>query len=323
MVYIEYECYAIQELKGENEMNILLSKESATTIALLMLLSLNAVAGMTILVNAAKPTKDPNVIIDGNGCVEITWKSGKLETYCSTTYAKLTGLDNVAIIPNHGYHIEEVEIDNEPHGIADEDGFSLFNIKAKTIAVTFVGNAGVDDVDPEDLDAYPEPNVGLIFDNVLAGGLVTAYTIGLAPPDAISESWDIQTDAFFDQTIIVILVLTYLEVGDVDPADLIMWRTEVELALCDVTLDGWVDGDDVSDVANANPSAEGDPNYESRLDIDGNGLINDIDVNIVNNYNNMQVWEDITTGFFDDPLAELVYVYGVTDRFSIFGVRGK
>ena len=303
-------------------MKILLSKESIAKIALLMLLSLSAVTSMTILVNAAPP-KDPNVIIYGSGSVELTWKSGKTQTYSSNACASLGGLDTVTFIPTNGWQISDLDINgiSQDINLLDEDGFSLFNIKAKTIAVTFVGNAGVDDVDPEDLGAYPEPNVGLIFDNVLAGGLVTAYTIGLAPPDAIGESWDIQTDAIFDQTITVILVLTYLEVGDVAPADLIMWRTEVELADSDVNLDGKVDGDDVSDVANANPSEKGDQIYESRLDLNDDDVIDDLDVNIVNNYNGMQVWEDITTGFVDDPLAELVYVYGVTDRFSIFGAH--
>ena len=303
-------------------MSILLSKISVAKIALLVLLSLTAVASMTILVNASA-IKDPTVYVNGSGSVELTWKSGKSQTYSSDAYANLGGLDTVTIIPNHGWHIDVVYIDGNEQGILDEDGFSLINVKAKnTISVTFAENNGIDDVDlGSNVEAYPDPAVGLIFDNVLAEGFVTAYTIGLEPPDAISESWNIQTDAIFGQSIKVILVLTFDDLGGVDPTGLKMWRTEVELACSDVNLDGEVDGDDVSDVANANPSEPGDPEWESRLDINNDLVIDNLDVNIVNNYIGESVWEDITFEVVVDYGLELVYVYGVTDHFSIFGVH--
>jgi len=309
-------------LKGENEMKILLSKESIGTITLLMLLSLSAVAGMTILVNAAA-IKDPTVYVTGSGSVELTWKSGKSQTYSSNAYARLGGLDTVTIIPTHGWHIDVVSIDGNSQEIEDEDGVSLINVEAKNvISVTFVENNGIDDVDlGSEVEAYPDPDVGLIFDNVLAEGFVTAYTIGLEPPDAISESWDVQTDAIFDQSVKVILVLTFDDLGGVDPTGLKMWRTEVELARSDVNLDGKVDGDDVSDVANANPSEPGDPNWESRFDLNDDLVIDDLDVNIVNNYLGESVWEDITFEVVVDYDLELVYVYGLTDHFSIFGAH--
>jgi len=303
-------------------MKILLSKESIAKIALLMLLSLNVVACVTNLVNA-KVIRDPTVYVTGSGSVELTWKSGKSQTYSSDDYAHLSGLDTVTIIPTHGWHIDVVYIDGNSQGIEDEDGVSLSNVKAKNmISVTFAENNGIDDVDlGSDVEAYPDPDVGLIFDNVLVEGFVTAYTIGLEPPNPISESWDVQTDAIFDQSLKVILVLTFDDLGGVDPAELKMWRTEVELVRSDVNLDGMVDGDDVSDVANANPSEPGDPNWESRLDLNDDLVIDDLDVNIVNNYNGMSVWEDITFEVVVDYDLEIVYVYGVTDHLSIFGVH--
>jgi hypothetical protein len=306
-------------------MKFLLSQKSIGTIAFLMLLSLTAFASIAMPVNAAPRIKVPNVLIDGSGSVELTWKSGKNQTYSSSSdvYTSLGRLDTVTFIPTNGWYISLLEINGDMIALSglDEDGFSLFNVKAKNIAVTFEANPGFDDVDPEDLNAYPTPVVGLIFDNVLAGGLVSAFTIGLEPPDAIGASWDIQTDAIFDQTITVILLLTFDEIGTEDPTELKMWRTDVELARSDVTLDGEVNGDDVSDVANANPSEDGDLVYESRLDLNDDGFIDNTDVNIVNNYIGMQVWEDITTDVIVDTDLEIVYVYGVTDRFSIFGVR--
>jgi len=83
-------------------MKILLSIKSVATIALLMLLSLHTFASMTIFVNAAI-IKNPTVYIDGSGSLELTWKSGKSQTYSSDAYANLGGLDTINIIPNHGW----------------------------------------------------------------------------------------------------------------------------------------------------------------------------------------------------------------------------
>jgi len=330
MVYIKYECYFIQEMKGENEMKTLLSKESAAIIALLMLLSLQAFASATMLVNAV-PQKGPNVIIDGSGSVEITWKSSKSKTYCSTTYAKLTGLDNVAIIPNHGYHIDYIYINDILQVIVDEDGFSLVNVKdINTISVKFVDNGGEDDVNEgTNVEAYPDPDIGLIFDNVEEeGGWAYADTIELQYPGQKSLTWDIRTTAKGYEYVTVYLVLDLTELlllfPLIDPYGLELWITEFDILRLDFNLDGIIDGNDVSIVANANPSESGDSDYDPKLDLnpDGpDGVIDDEDVNIVNNYNGMSVWEDITTKVDVDYDLKLVYVYGETEHFSIFGVH--
>jgi hypothetical protein len=307
-------------------MKILLSKKLMVTIALLTLLSLHASASMTILVNAATAIKEPTVYINGSGFVEITWKSGKSQTYSSNAYANLGGLDTVTIIPNHGWHINACLIDGNSQLILDEDGFSLINVRAKNmISVIFMENGGVDDVDlGSNVQAYPDPYVGLIFDNVLTEGFVYAYTIGSAyaqPPDAKGESWDIQTDAIFNQNVMVILVLNLSDLGGSDPQALRLLRTEDELARADVNLDGKVDGTDVSIVANANPSQNGSLKYDPRLDMNFDGVIDDLDVNIVNNYIGESVWTDITLQVVVDNSLGYVYVYGATDHFSIFGVH--
>ncbi|MCW3986593.1 MAG: hypothetical protein NWE91_09355 [Candidatus Bathyarchaeota archaeon] len=302
-------------------MKLLLSRESIATIVLLMLLSLNAIAGMTILVSATTAIKDPTVYINGSGSVEITWKSGKSQTYSSNAYANLGGLDTVTITPTHGWYIDAVLIDENPQEILDEDGFSLINVKAKSmVSVTFLENGGIDDVETgSNVEAYPDPDVGLIFDDVLVNGFAYAYTIGLPHPDQISETWDIQTDAIFDQSVTVILVLNLVDLGGSDPTALRLFRTEYELARADVNLDGKVDGTDVSIVANSNPSELGDPEYDPRLDLNDNGVIDDDDVNIVNNYVGESVWEPLESRVFLDN--DLVYVYGVTDHLSLFGVH--
>ena len=97
-------------------MKNLLSKKSIVTLALFMLLSLNTIAGMTILVCFAKPVKDPTVHVNGSGLVELTWKSGKSEVYDYDVYVNLGGLETVIITPSHGWHIGIVLFDGNPQG---------------------------------------------------------------------------------------------------------------------------------------------------------------------------------------------------------------
>ena len=307
-------------------MDILLSKKSIVTISVLALLLLHVFSSMTSLVNATAAAKEPNIYISGSGSVKLTWKSGKSQTYSSNSYANLGGLYSVTFIPSHGWHIATVLIDGKPQAVLDEDGFGIANVYVKNmISVTFMENGGVDDVDlGSNVEAYPDPRVGLVFDNVLTEGFVYAYTIDFAyarPPGAKGESWDIQTDAIFSQNVVVILVLNLADLGGSDPTALRLVKTEDELARSDVNMDGWVDGTDVSIVANANPSKIGDPKYDPKLDLNFDGVIDDLDVNIVNNYNNSPVWEDITLQVIVDNGLGYVYIYGVTDHFSIFGAH--
>ena len=296
-------------------MENLLSKKSIVALALFVLLSLNAIAGMTVLVCFAGPVKDPTVYVNGSGFVELTWKSGKSEFYGFDAYVNLGGLDTVTITPSHGWHINVVLFDGNPQVIVDEDGFSLIDVNAKrVVSVTFVENGGVDDVDVgSNTTAYPDPDVGLIFDDVLAEGFAYAYVIGLRQPDQVGESWDIQTTAAFDKNITIYLVcnITDLPPG-FDPYDLALWRTEVVLG--DVNLDGRVDGTDVSIIANANPN---DP--DPRLDLNNDGVVNDEDVAIASHNIGLEsVWEPLESWVFVED--DLVYIYGVTEHLSIYGV---
>jgi len=303
------------ETNGESVMKILLSKRSMVIIALLMLLSFNAIAGMIALAGAAS-VQDPTVHVNGSGSIEVTWKSGKSQSYSSDSYVKLGGLDFITFTPRHGWHIDAVLIDGNMQEIFDEDGFTLFDVQAKSIvSVTFLENGGVDDVEAgSGVEAYPDPEVGLVFDDVLTDGLVYAYIIGLRHPDQIGESWDIQTNATFDPDVTVYLMLNLTDLPDgVDPYNLTLWRTEVVLG--DVNLDGKVDGTDVSIIANANPDDTADP----RLDLNNDGVVDDEDVTIAtHNVGEESVWEPLESWVFVEN--DLVYVYGVADHLSIFGV---
>lgn len=296
-------------------MKTLQSKKPLVTITLLVLLSLNIAMAMTPIAKAAPAPKDPTVYINGDGSVEFTWKSGKSETFRNNTYTKLGGLETITITPDHGWHIDAVLIDGNPQGILDEDGYSLIEVQAKrVISITFVENGGIDDVDTgSNIATYPDPDVGLVFNNVFANGFAYAYIIGLQQYDQIGESWDIDTNASFDQNVIVYLVFQANDLPDgIDPLDLALWRTEVVLG--DVNFDGVVDGTDQSIVANANPD-----DYDPNLDLNNDGRVDDLDVTIVSHNHGLEsVWEQLESWVLLED--NLVYVYGVTDHFSVFGV---
>ncbi len=307
-------CGVTERLKGENAMKHRPFKTPSVLVALVILLALNVFTCMTAFAGAAA-TKDSNVHISGSGYVELIWKSGKSQIFSSNAYAKLGALEIVTIIPSHGWHIDTVLFDGISQDILDEDGFSLFDVQAKNmISVTFLENGGVDDVDSGAyVGAYPDPNVGLIFDNVLADGYVTAYTIGLSLYNQIGDSWEIQTNASFVPDITIYLVCNLTDLPpDVDPYDLTLWRTEVVLG--DVNLDGKVDGTDESTIANANPF-----DYDPELDLNYDGIIDAEDVAIcAHNIGLESVWEQLESWVILED--DFVYVYGITEHLSIYGI---
>ncbi len=292
------------------------------SIALLMLLSLYMFANVTFVVSAVA-AKAPTLFVNGSGFVQVTWSSGKTQIYNSTSYVNLGGLYSITIVPARGWHIDAALIDGTPQVILDKHGFSIIAVRAKDmISVTFVENGGVDDVElGSNVESYPNPYVGLIFTNVIVSGYAYAYEVGFTyaqPPNAKGKSWDITTDAVFSQTVTVVLVLSLTDLGGSDPATLRLVTTEIELAQADVNSDGIVDGTDVSIVSYANPSQVGDPRYDPRIDMNNDGVIDNLDVNIVNGYIGQSVWQDITLQVIVSN--GLVYVYGVTSQFSIYGV---
>jgi hypothetical protein len=80
----------------------------------------------------------------------------------------------------------------------------------------------------------------------------------------------------------------------------------------DVNNDGDVNGQDVSEVANA---VKKDYWYNPIYDVNSDTFVDEHDVNIVNS-NIGAVFEDITDGID----TTLNMIWGTTNRFSIFGV---
>ena len=293
-------------------------RRSTVTFATLIVLLLSTAAWLFIPSCTAASVKSPTVCIAGSGTIELIWKSGKSVVYTSDVYVGLGGLESMILTPSRGWHIDALLVDGNPQVIVDEDGFSLtaFEVK-RVISVAFLENGGVDDVDAGlGMGAYPDPDVGLLFSHVLTEGYAYAYVIGLQQPEQIGDSWDIQTTAAFDEGITVFLVCDRGDLPEgTDPYDLALWRTEIVLG--DVNLDGRVDGTDVSIIANANPN---DPNPD--LDLNGDGVINDADVVLASHNVGLEsIWEPLESWVYIED--SLVYVFGITEHLSVFGVTVK
>ncbi len=169
-----------------------------------------------------------------------------------------------------------------------------------------------------DVTVFLNPSESLMFDNAAGGGTTTVddlEEITDYPVGTLAAGWIICADfTFSDQ---VLITLQY-DPGDLtleEQLNLRLIRGEtLEAVRSDVNGDLVVNGDDVSEVANAVKHPEW---YNPLCDVNNDGVVNEDDVHIVNE-NKGAILKDITFGDVD---TVNYIIYGITDEFSIFGVR--
>ncbi len=129
--------------------------------------------------------------------------------------------------------------------------------------------------------------------------------------------WDVQVTAKF---------IGHVKVGlfydDLTPANLQVWQTDVtdygQIVLGDVNKDGKVNCADLLLVAKAFGSTHSSSRWNQCYDLNHDGKINLQDLCIVSqNLGKTAYWIDITKNV--DSANHIVW--GVTDHFSLFGVR--
>ena len=219
-------------------------------------------------------------------------------------YVDLVGTDYTKTILITFYDDHDVTATFDPNGIAvvpEGDDITVFLSSAASLTFATVGDSGI---------ALGTDLTGLISDQWLI--------------------WSIRTTVFIPQDGGVLIILQYNETIlnslGIDENSI----TGIERAdfVGDVNGDGVVNGQDVSIVANANPSAPSDPNWNPFLDLTGDGLIDDEDVNLVNDHIGDNL--DDASWYLLDGIGEdgqirvdtdLNLVFGFTDHFSIF--RGR
>jgi hypothetical protein len=228
-----------------------------------------------------------------------------------------------------GYHLSSIE-DN---GLfADLEGTVFTTIYPITfhenheVTVTF-SNDGIAEVPiGEQVTVFLSSGASLTFDEVQSSGIALGTDLTSLFYDEFLI-WAIRTTVSSDNVLIILQydesILNSLGIDEnsvigIERADFVG----------DVNGDGVVNGQDVSIVANANPSAPGDPNWNTFLDLTGDGLINDEDVNLVNDHIGDNL--DDASWYLLDGIGEdgqirvntdLNLVFGFTDHFSIF--RGR
>ncbi len=243
-------------------------------------------------------TAGSNGKIDPSGSVDVVYGSSKTFTFT----------------PDTGYHVSAILVDGAYLATSAET-FTFSNIKSPhSIAVSFslVGQAIV----PADsATVFLDSDVSLIY-GANSGGYAAGNEITGFPSGAFLALWNISSEVDLNGGSVTI-VLKY------DPSGLTLeeqealriYRTET---LCDVNLDGKIDGSDVSIVGNANPSAPGSPNWNPFLDVNQDGKIDSADVNMVNDHIG-------GTSTLVQPPGRVdttnYLIYGTTSQFSFFGTR--
>jgi hypothetical protein len=123
-------------------------------------------------------------------------------------------------------------------------------------------------------------SVSLHFESTEGGGTATQASIDL-PPLLVGTSlilWDVSAGVSFDGIVEIALPYSETDIQHVFRGDCL------DELYCDVNADGGVDGDDVSDVANAIKSLTPQGLYDANFDVDRNGVLDENDIHLVNEY---------------------------------------
>ena len=171
-----------------------------------------------------------------------------------------------------------------------------------------------------DVGVFLNPFESMIFDNAAGGGTATVYDLEEIwdyPVGTLAAGWIIDVDFTFSDQVLITLQYDPGDLNQTQQENLRLIRGEtLEAVRSDVNGDLVINGDDVSDVANA---VKKYPEwYDPLCDVNNDGKVNEDDLHIVNE-NKGAILEDITFGPVD---TGNYIIYGITDEFSIFGVRG-
>jgi hypothetical protein len=220
-------------------------------------------------------------------------------------------------------HLSAVLVDSEYVSLDDTQlarSLTFVNIdEDKHLDAVFSPNGIATVPAGDDVIVYLDQGASLTFEEVIQAGTALGTDLTGFYPGELGVLWSIRINVEIGETKSVLVMLLMSE----EPTDL----ERADIVWCDFDGDGKITGQDVSVVAEANPSAPGDPAWNPLLDLTGDGKIDDMDVNLVNDYCGQKIdladpslWESIFDGYID--LHNGYYlVYGSTDHFSIFRAR--
>jgi hypothetical protein len=214
-------------------------------------------------------------------------------------------------IPDIDNHVSAIAVD----GIylsSFTESYTFYDVTADhTIEVLFSADETANVPAGTGVTVFMAPSVSLTFDDT-DGGTATGeekyYPVGGA------IAWEILVTFTFIGEVKVTLQYNDTGLSLIDEQNLCLIRGDsIEALRSDVNNDLIVDGQDVSNVANAVKQSDW---YNPLLDVNNDGFVDEADIYIVN-INKGTILEDITDGID----TNLNIIWGTTDQFSIFGVH--
>jgi len=190
------------------------------------------------------------------------------------------GSQTFSFYPNSGNHVSAIKIDSD--FIVSALSYTFNDVKKDWTIVVFFSADGEAYVPagtnvPVDLGG----SVGLLFESTEGGGIATQASIDL-PPLLVGTSlilWDVSVGVSFDG--IVEITLPYSGTQTIQH---VFRGDSLDALYSDVNADGVVNGDDVSDVANAIKSLTPHGLYDANFDVNRDGVLDENDVHLVNEY---------------------------------------
>jgi hypothetical protein len=213
-------------------------------------------------------------------------------------------------------HVSAIKLNNDfildENSIPYQESFTLPPVQMDITLTVFFNEDGEAFVPGgSDVPVYLGESVSLNFDSTPGGGTATQAIIELIP-QLFGTSlilWDVSVYVSFNGIVEIALpyegteTIQYVFMGD-----------SVDALYSDVNSDGLINGDDVSDVANAIRTLVPNGIYDPAFDVDRNGVLDEHDVHIVNENKGA-----ILTSLYFWIEGNILYIE--TDHFSIFRAR--
>ncbi len=212
--------------------------------------------------------------------------------------------------PDLNNHVSAIQVDDffEPYSLS----YTFSYVQADhTITVFFSLDGEAYVPAGNNVPVFLGGSVSLNFSSTEGGGTATQQEVELDPL-LVGTSlilWDINTAVSFSG--IVEITLPYSGTQEITQ---VFTSNSLDALYSDVNADGEVNGDDVSDVANAIRTLVPNGIYDPAFDVDRNGVLDEKDVHMVNEnkgalIESLNFWVEGETLFIQ------------TDHFSIFRAR--
>ncbi len=214
-----------------------------------------------------------------------------------------------------GYHVSSIIVDGS-YLSGYSTSYTFYNVDANhTIFVSYSEDGTAVVPSGNNVSVFLGSGVGLTFFST-EGGVATGELEDF-PENTSVVVWELNYTATFSGGAQVII---YYEQGDLTLEQeenlRLISGPSLEALYSDVNGDLYVDGTDVSIIANAVNTNQQPGWYDPELDINNDSLVDKEDIHVVNSYKGT-VLEDIT----DYVDTDLNIIYGTTSHFSVFRCR--